>query len=48
VDDLDRELIGLLRADARASVASLASTLKVARGTVQDCRLHRAAAAADG
>jgi DNA-binding Lrp family transcriptional regulator len=36
VDDLDRELISLLRADARASVASLASTLKVARGTVQN------------
>lgn len=36
MDDLDRELISLLRADARASVASLASTLNVARGTVQN------------
>jgi len=36
MDDLDRELIGLLRANARASIASLASTLNVARGTVQN------------
>jgi DNA-binding Lrp family transcriptional regulator len=36
MDDLDRQLIGLLRANARASVASLASELKVARGTVQN------------
>ncbi len=36
IDDTDRELISLLRADARATVASLAKTLKVARGTVQN------------
>lgn len=36
MDDLDRRLIALLRANARASVASLAAELKVARGTVQN------------
>jgi DNA-binding Lrp family transcriptional regulator len=36
VDDLDRQLIALLRNDARASIASLAKTLQVARGTVQN------------
>jgi len=36
MDDLDRKLIGLLRDDARASVASLAKALGVARGTVQN------------
>src|SRR5215475_1862677 len=36
MDDTDRQLIGLLRNDARASVASLAKALKVARGTVQN------------
>ena len=43
MDDLDRRLIALLRADARASVASLAAELKVARGTVQNriARLER-------
>ena len=40
VDDIDLQLIALLREDARASVASLAKTLKVARGTVQN-RLAR-------
>jgi DNA-binding Lrp family transcriptional regulator len=40
MDDIDRALIGLLRSDARASVASLAKALKVARGTVQN-RLAR-------
>jgi DNA-binding Lrp family transcriptional regulator len=43
VDDTDRQLIGLLRNDARASVASLAKTLGVARGTVQN-RMARLAA----
>lgn len=43
VDDLDRQLIALLRNDARASVASLAKTLQVARGTVQN-RMARLAA----
>ena len=36
MDDLDRQLIGLLRTNARASVASLAKKLRVARGTVQN------------
>jgi len=36
VDDIDRQLIALLRSDARASVASLAKSLGVARGTVQN------------
>jgi DNA-binding Lrp family transcriptional regulator len=36
VDDLDHRLISLLRADARASIASLAKQLGVARGTVQN------------
>jgi DNA-binding Lrp family transcriptional regulator len=40
MDDIDRALIGLLRSDARASVASLAKALGVARGTVQN-RLAR-------
>jgi DNA-binding Lrp family transcriptional regulator len=36
MDDIDRKLIGLLRANARSSVASLAKALGVARGTVQN------------
>jgi DNA-binding Lrp family transcriptional regulator len=36
MDDLDRQLIGLLRANARAPVATLAKALKVSRGTVQN------------
>jgi DNA-binding Lrp family transcriptional regulator len=36
MDDLDRQLIAHLRADGRASVASLAQQLRVARGTVQN------------
>ena len=36
IDDLDRRLIALLRADSRAPVAALAKTLKVSRGTVQN------------
>ena len=36
MDDIDRQLIALLRSDARASVASLAKSLGVARGTVQN------------
>jgi DNA-binding Lrp family transcriptional regulator len=43
VDDTDRALIGLLRSDARAPVASLAKALGVARGTVQN-RMARLAA----
>ena len=34
MDDLDQRLIGLLRTDARMSVADLATRLKVSRGTV--------------
>jgi DNA-binding Lrp family transcriptional regulator len=40
MDDLDRELVALLRDDGRASFASLAKQLRVARGTVQN-RLAR-------
>ncbi|GGK21471.1 Lrp/AsnC family transcriptional regulator [Salinarimonas ramus] len=36
LDDLDRALIALLRADARLPVASLAQRLRVSRGTVQN------------
>jgi DNA-binding Lrp family transcriptional regulator len=36
VDDIDRQLIALLRNDGRASVAALAKKLGVARGTVQN------------
>ncbi len=34
MDDLDQQLIGLLRQDARLSVADLAHKLQVSRGTV--------------
>ncbi|MBL8287669.1 MAG: Lrp/AsnC family transcriptional regulator [Rubrivivax sp.] len=34
MDDVDRQLIALLRKDARASVAALAAKLGVSRGTV--------------
>ncbi|WP_372656524.1 Lrp/AsnC family transcriptional regulator [Hydrogenophaga sp.] len=40
IDDTDRELIALLRDNARTSVAALALKLRVARGTVQN-RLSR-------
>lgn len=36
IDDTDRELLALLRLDARMPVATLAAKLKVARGTVQN------------
>lgn len=36
MDDIDRQLLALLRINARATVASLAKALKVARGTVQN------------
>ena len=36
LDDLDRKLLALLRADSRSPVASLAAALKVSRGTVQN------------
>ncbi len=36
MDDLDRRLIGQLRIDARAPIATLAKRLGVARGTVQN------------
>ncbi|HSN73444.1 MAG TPA: Lrp/AsnC family transcriptional regulator [Steroidobacteraceae bacterium] len=43
MDAIDRQLIGLLRANARATVASLAKALGVSRGTVQNrmARLER-------
>lgn len=40
MDDLDRSIVGLLSADARMSVATLARRLKVARSTIQ-ARLER-------
>ena len=40
MDELDRNILGLLGADARMSVATLARRLKVARSTVQ-ARLER-------
>ncbi len=40
MDDTDRQLIALLRDNARTSVAALAKKLRVARGTVQN-RLSR-------
>jgi DNA-binding Lrp family transcriptional regulator len=36
MDDLDRQLVGLLRGNARLPAATLARTLRVARGTVQN------------
>ena len=43
LDDLDRELLSLLRDNARASVVALARKLRVARATVQNriARLER-------
>jgi DNA-binding Lrp family transcriptional regulator len=43
MDELDRQLIGLLRSNARTPVAALAKSLRVARGTVQNriARLER-------
>ena len=40
MDDTDRQLLSLLRDNARASVASLAKLLRVSRGTVQN-RLYK-------
>lgn len=40
MDDLDRGILGLLGADARMSLATLARRLKVARSTIQ-ARLER-------
>jgi DNA-binding Lrp family transcriptional regulator len=40
MDDLDRNILGLLGADARMSLATLARRLKVARSTIQ-ARLER-------
>jgi DNA-binding Lrp family transcriptional regulator len=36
MDDTDRQLLSLLRDDARASLASIAKVLRVSRGTVQN------------
>jgi DNA-binding Lrp family transcriptional regulator len=43
MDDLDRQLVGLLRGNARLPAATIARTLRVARGTVQNriARLER-------
>ena len=46
MDDLDRKLIGRLRADSRESIAGLAAQLKVSRGTVQN-RIDRMVAQGD-
>ena len=46
MDETDRKLIALLRANARAPVAGLAKTLKVSRGTVQN-RIDRMMARGD-
>jgi DNA-binding Lrp family transcriptional regulator len=43
VDDLDHQLLALLRADSRKPAAALAAALKVSRGTVQN-RLARMSA----
>ena len=40
MDDTDRQLLALLRDNARASVAALAKVLRISRGTVQN-RLQR-------
>ena len=40
MDDVDQQLIGLLRDDARASLVSLAKELRVSRATVQN-RINR-------
>ncbi|WP_293906341.1 Lrp/AsnC family transcriptional regulator [Phenylobacterium sp.] len=36
IDELDRQLIALLRSDSRTPAAALAKALKVSRGTVQN------------
>jgi predicted transcriptional regulator len=36
MDDIDQKLIGLLRQDARMSIADLAHKLKVSRGTINN------------
>jgi DNA-binding Lrp family transcriptional regulator len=46
MDDIDRKLITLLRANARTPVATLAKALKVSRGTVQN-RIDRMLARGD-
>ena len=40
IDELDQRLIAMLRADSRTPAATLAKTLKVSRGTVQN-RIER-------
>jgi DNA-binding Lrp family transcriptional regulator len=46
MDEIDQRLIALLRVNARAPVASLAKTLRVSRGTVQN-RIDRMIARGD-
>ncbi|MDH5226217.1 MAG: AsnC family transcriptional regulator, partial [Gammaproteobacteria bacterium] len=36
MDDLDRQLVALLRTNARLPAATIARTLRVSRGTVQN------------
>ena len=36
MDEIDRQLLGLLRVNARTPVATLAKKLQIARGTVQN------------
>jgi|SRR5690606_18432555 len=46
MDEIDRKLISLLRANGRESISSLAAQLKVSRGTVQN-RIDRMLARGD-
>jgi DNA-binding Lrp family transcriptional regulator len=46
MDEIDRRLVTLLRANARTPIASLAKTLKVSRGTAQN-RIDRMMARGD-
>jgi DNA-binding Lrp family transcriptional regulator len=46
MDELDRELVAILRADSRKPVAAIAQALKVSRGTVQN-RIDRLIARGD-
>jgi DNA-binding Lrp family transcriptional regulator len=46
MDEIDRKLVSLLRANSRESISSLAAQLKVSRGTVQN-RIDRMLAHGD-
>ena len=47
MDSTDRQLLSLLRDNARLSVAALAKALRVARGTVQACQQLASGAGTD-